>query len=252
MACALALALALPALALADEAGAAQPVVVAEGHDYTSGIDAVRIEVDEVSTTLDRTNEKLDKVVEILSEGEDGTSSDRTVELLSSIDEQLVTISGNTSQDVKSVDALAASRDVSVMAYANAPSTGTYATYAAGMLPGVAWDEHYCFVQDSQSSYLFCWGDLSYDSGSWVGQGSWVRWYYSGTSRGYVMESGEGHLSVSANGYCVLSDLGGYPALDSGEQLRKEVGFYAVVAVALHCLSAVWGFLVRLRGSVSV
>lgn len=257
----LALAFAPAAPALADESDAvvAQPVALATGRDYTSDIDAVRIEVDEVSSTLDQTNQTLDKILETVTTSPDSEklTEDREIELLSSIDSHVLELVGQGQSVVETAEPLASggrSTTLSLMAYANMSPTSAYANYAVGLLPKVGWSDHYVMVQDSVNSYTFIYGDIEYDTDTLVGYGcDWVRWYYQSQTRGYVMENGIGDVTVTPNGYVVISDLGPYPMLsNNNEMLRKEVGFYAIVAAAVFSLASVWGFTTRLRGTVSV
>ena len=141
---------------------------------------------------------------------------------------------------------------ISVSAYSNVPSTGTYAEYAKGILPRADYGDHYCYVQDSSSSYLMAYGDLKLSGGNITGNAHWVRWYYGGTNVGFVTEQGEGNISINPASHVVMSDLGNYPMFESNEQLRKELGFYAVVAVSVFSLVSVLGFVVRLRGAVTM
>lgn len=248
---ALACALALPCGAYADEETAAP-----SGVDYTSQLEGIRIEVQNLSSDVQTLSTELQKQ-EVLESVETESETSRQVELLSTISEQLTTISGNTAEATETAtDSLGGTRAASVTlsAYSNVSPTGAYATYAAGYLPRLGWSDHYCFLQDSNSSYVMVWGDLTKEDATTITGSScnWVRWYYFQQSTGYIMESGTGAVSISTNDHVVLSDLDGWPMLSgsSDELLRREVMWYAVVGIAVFSLLHVWSFSLRTRTSV--
>lgn len=137
---------------------------------------------------------------------------------------------------------------LALTAYGNVSPTSTYAVYAAGLLKEVPYQNgHYVFLQDSNQSYCMVVGEG--DSLSGLSNARWWRWYYAGTSLGYVLERGTGNVSVAEGRYTVLSDFEGYPALQQqgDEQFRREVMLYALVAVVMHVLYCIWTY--ELRGA---
>lgn len=173
---------------------------------------------------------------------------------LKSIDETLQGMAGNMAGDSLVESAPLRASNVNVVAYSNVTPTGTYASYAAGMLPRLSWEDEYVYVQDASNSYIFIWGDLEKADSQTIRGSSceYVRWYYSGQQLGYLQESGTADVSVTTQGHVVLSSLDGWPMIESQEVLRREVAFYALVAACVFSLASVWGFCVRLRGAVSV
>lgn len=145
---------------------------------------------------------------------------------------------------------LRAGAGVTFTAYANASTSSAYASYARQMLPKLSWLDHYCFLQDGQSSYVMVWGDLAEDDVIHGQECNWIRWYNAGVGVGWTYQAGSGTVTIDPGGYVVLSSVGSYPLLDDGTSLmRNEVGFYAVVAALLYSLRLVTSFLVRMRGA---
>lgn len=211
----------------------------------------INVEVDQTPLIV-----KIDEIVEILQEEfrEDETEQEpsedvRTeLDVLESIEGKMDDLKPSEAPEIESQEPVGGTRaPVTFTAYANVSPTGTYATYAAGYLPRVGFDQHYVYVQDTSSSYTFVWGDLSKSGNSISGSDcNWVRWYYVSQGTGYLMQSGTGQVTVDTNSHVVLSDLDGWPMLDgNADSLRKEVGFYAVVALAVYCLHHVWSFVLR-------
>lgn len=202
--------------------------------------------------------DKLNKIGDSLSTIQDElTPKDgkSTNDYLSSIEDKLSTIAGNSSEpeiaEQKSVQSRASS--IAFVAYSNAPSSGTYVNYAAGYLSQMGYSDNYVFLQDTSSSYVFVFGDLSpIDTNTISGNNvKWVRWYYSNNNVGYVVETGQSNVTITTNNHVVLSSLPKWPSIQgsSDEQLRKEVGFYALVLVSCSVLRDVWSFLVRMRSA---
>lgn len=260
---------ALPARALADEGeDVAQPVVVpSTTYDYSQKLDTISQDVRGVGSSVDL--ERTDVVNHLITietllsptpepEPVQEVKEEKSDELktLESIDKGIEALSETLATEVVEVEQqapLKAASRATFAAYANASPTNQYAYYAAGYLPRMGFGEHYAYLQDTSSSYVLVWGNLTESDGGITGSGQWVRWYYASNSVGYVTETGSGSVTVSPSGHVVLSDLDGYPMLVVGDELlRREVGFYAVVACAVFCLSSVLGFCVRLRGAVSV
>lgn len=230
-----------PHIAYAEEVEEKQPQQVVVDN---SGLkeDLQKIDQDLI-VRLDAVNRKLDVMNNV-------ENSDENPELdqLISIDEHLTQIVGeNTSAGLMAQEPLRASGSATFTAYANVSPTGQWATYAESLLPKVAWDEHYVFLQDTSSSYVMVYGDLEVtNNGEISGTGKWVRWYYSGTATGYRVDTGNGNVGIYANSLTILSDLGDYPILgDGSDGLRREVMYYALVAVAVFSLYHVWHFCIR-------
>lgn len=137
---------------------------------------------------------------------------------------------------------------LNLTAYGNVSPTNQYAVYSSGLLKEVPYkDGHYVFLQDSSQSYCMVVGKG--DSLSSMSECRWWRWYNGGVNIGWVLERGTGSVSVSEGRYTVISDFEGYPAFqDNGiEVLRREVAFYALVAVVIHVLYRIWSY--ELRGA---
>lgn len=140
---------------------------------------------------------------------------------------------------------------VSLSAWSNMSPTNTYAVYARGLLKEVRQDESYCLLQDSSGSYTFVVGKA--DSLQSFTDARWWRWYNT-SGVGWRLERGSGSASVSAGVYQVISNLEGYPSLDGEDShmQRREVLFYALVAISVFSLASVWTFCIRMsRGGYS-
>lgn len=146
--------------------------------------------------------------------------------------------------NVLSVKAVGDRAAVSFTAYANMSPSNQYALYAEGLLKEVRQDESYCLVQDTNASYAFVVGKA--DSIQSFTDARWWRWYNT-TGYGWRLERGSGSASVNAGAYQVISNIEGYPSLVTEVQdvTRREVMFYALVAVAAHVLCSVWSFVLR-------
>lgn len=252
----MAAALALPSVAHAEAE------VVDDSTPVTVTVDTGSIEqtLSEIATDIQAMNQRDDErrrqeieeeQRELAGKHEEEAKSPELEELESINGSIGILIEQNNGEQPVESKALAAGR-VSLVAYANASPTSQYAEYARGMLQKLGWHDHYCFLQDGQSSYVYVWGDLSVDgAGDIVGEASYVRWYWESNTVGYIMETGTGTVSVSPNSHTVLSDLGVFPALDSVEPLRREVMFYAVAACSVYCLHTVWSFLLRYRDAAA-
>lgn len=258
---------AVPARALADEE---QPVqTVSGGTDYSTRLDSLSGDIErlrqsvegqrsEVVThliTMETLMTPLTEPVETVEKKEE--KSDETKQL-EKIGEQLENIQKELTPEVveveeqKSVSATKAT--VTFTAYGNANPTNQYAQYSIGLLPRLSYGEHYIYLQDTSSSYVFVYGDLRRtDTNSFSGNAKYVRWYYVNNVNGYVQENGSGNVIVNTANHVIMSDLDDRPMLAVGsELLRREVGFYALTACCIFCLASVLGFCVRLRGAVSV
>lgn len=178
-----------------------------------------------------------------------------TNDYLSSIEDKLSQVAGNTSQE-QLLDAPPLNRTragITFVCYANAPASGTYYNYASGYLQQMEYGDDYVFLQDSTSSYVLVFGQLSQiDSNTISGDNvKFCRWYYSNNNVGYLMETGQNNITISTNNHVVLSSIPKWPAMMSAndEVFRKEVGFYALVLVSCSVLRDVWSFLVRMRSA---
>lgn len=214
-------------------------VVVNNDPAIAQSLDALSHSVSEVSQKLDKL-EDVNKSVKDVDSSLDGIESKVDGLIVQGLDPEPLA--------VNAINLDAASQSWTV--YANASPTGTYATYAKQLIPKMGWDDDYVYFQDSSSSYVLVYGPLDFRSaGTFTGSDcKYVRWYYSGSGSGYLVQSGHGDISVSVGNYVVLSNLGDYPLLDDGVTLlRQEVCFYAVVAVVLYSLHCAWSFLLRNR-----
>ena len=254
---ALALALALvlaPSPALAEGTDTADSPHT-EAIDYSGKLDLLSTEVSELLTEEVKSNQEIRDSLEKLLPDEQEVPSDEPTDTdyLKSIDEKLSdVIASGEEPEIQVQQTMLAASSLSFSSWSNVSPTGAYATYAAGMLPRVGFGQHYVFMQDSSSSYVFIWGDLAYDGQFFTGDADYVRWYYAGQGTGYVMESGSGSVTAAAGSYVVMSDLGGYPLLDAqGDLLRKEVTYYAMVALCVFSLAHVWLFCIRMRTAVT-
>lgn len=208
--------------------------------------------------TIDRIDNKLTNIQRELeseeAEEEEGKESPELVEL-QHINESIgILIEQNAGEPLpEAQEPLRANGRFVSVAYANVSPTGSYATYAAGVLPKLGWNDDYVFWQESSQSYVFAWGDLSYSSQTFTGDNvRWLRWYWAGQSQGYVLEEDSGSLSLSSAGYTVLSNLSDYPTLvNSSEQIRREVMLYAVVTAAVFSLHHVWTYCIRNRNGTN-
>lgn len=261
-----------PAVAMADEDGGvpASPVVV----DNSTRLDTIDQHVRDVSATVD--NERVELVTHLNTietylapkvpvEGDENTD-EKSPELeqlecigkgIDGLDKRLESMSKSMENEVEQIEEQKSLSDskaggLTVTVYGNVSPTGSYAEYAKGLLPRMEYKDHYVFLQDTSSSYVMAYGDLTLGNGSISGTGKWSRWYYSGNQYGYLYEKGNGSISVTLNNHVVMSDLGDYPMFESNEQIRKEVGFYAVVGVSIFSFCTVLGFVLRLRGAVAV
>ena len=256
-----------PTCALADEE---QPVSTVQGGlDYTTRLDTLSGDIERLRSTVDSQRTELVthlQTIELLMtpvpepektvEKKDEKSDE--LKQLEKIGEQLENIQTVLTPEVVEVEEqkpLSATKaTVTFTAYSNVNPTNQYAQYSVGLLPRLGFGEHYIFLQDTSSSYVFLYGDLrKTDTNSFSGNAKFVRWYYVNNVNGYVQEYGNGTVIVNTSGHVIMSDLDDRPMLAVGsELLRREVGFYALTACCIFCLATVLGFCVRLRGAVSV
>lgn len=255
---ALALGLSLPHVSLAEDGdeggGTSVDYNWNQRFDDISGqLNSVSTDVGGLSQTLDGHLTNIEQLLAPEPEVEVEGAKDE-LDYLISIDDKLSEITLRETAEDAEVQAVGGTRATTYTfgAYTNTPPTGTYATYALGFLPRVGFGEHYVYLQDTQSSYVFVWGDMNATSSSQVtGDAKWVRWYNAGTQYGYVQESGTGSVTVNTNNHVIISDLQGWPMLTGAntELVRREVGFYAQVAVVIFVLAGVWSFTLRYRTS---
>lgn len=196
----------------------------------------------DVNTGIGEVSGKLDKLDDV-KDGLDDVS-EKLEGVSSKVDGLIVS---NAEPDPQPVQKLGASPQT-FTAYANVSPSGSYASYARQLIPKMGWSDDYVFLQDTSSSYVLVWGDLDYKSAGTItcSDAKFARWYYSGTSAGYLMQSGSGKVTVNLGNYVVLSTCGEYPLLDDGTTLfRQEVAFYAVCAALLFSLRSITDFLLR-------
>lgn len=221
----------------------------------------VQVDQSQVLQQLDTISIQLDNLTQVVTPvpdkdeiktDDENEDSPELTQLKEINDKVGILTNGQIEPEETELKPVKAAANVTVVAYGNVSPTSQYAHYAAQIVPKMQWNDDYVFVQTANSEYYLFWGDLSQpDSGTITGTAMWVRWYFTGNTTGYVMQDGSGQVSISTNGYTVLSTKGNYPLLDDGtDMLHKEVTFYALVACALFSLRYVWAFLVRMRGSV--
>ena len=227
--------------------------------DYSTRLDTIAFSVQNVRDSVDgersevvghlQTIEKLLDTESDVKSVEDEEKSDETKELekigkrLEGIQETLVT----TGEEIEEQKPLSGSKAAaSFSAYANVSPTNQYALYAEGFMPRMGYKDHYVFLQDTSSSYVLVWGSLDKSGSNITGNANWVRWYYQNNASGFVQESGSGNVTINPSGHVVLTDLDGYPMLGvENELLRKELGYYGLVAVCVYSLFHVLGFTLR-------
>lgn len=249
----LSLLLLCPVTALAEEEG--QVSVVAAPDPIEEKLDGIDQSIDDGFRTLQQTlqdhyqqesnKQELDAIDD---------DSDRQLELLSNIDTNVTKLVAESETGVAESLPLE-SRAVSqqFVCYASSPVSGTYYQYALGMAEKVGFEDNYCFIQDSQSSYVFVFGSIESDgNGTLTGDDcEWHRWYNAGLNQGWVHQSGNGQISVTTQGYTIFSDLEWWPSLPSSEPLRREVMLYALVAVTVFILDSVWSYTLRNRNGTT-
>lgn len=264
VACAFAVcSLALPSRALADEEEAVEtPAAVSSPYvDYSAQLQSLSVGLGNVKTSIDDGRYEIQQhlvAIETLltpveEKEEDTKKEEKSAELkaLEGISKQLEELTKDETVKIDEQEPVGLSKaGVSFDAYGNVSPTGTYASYAIGYLSRVGFGEHYVYLQDTSSSYVMCWGDLTSSGTNVNGSGNWVRWYYT-NNYSYVMQYGSGQISIEAGNKVILSDLEPWPMLGDGtDVLRREVGFYAVVALCVFSLASVLGFTLRLRSYV--
>lgn len=180
--------------------------------------------------------------------------SSRELDLISNIDTNVSRIVEDGDSSVpESEPVLTRDNLHTFVCYGHSPTSNNYYQYALGLMPKVGWNDHYCFIQDTQGSYVFTYGDLVSDgSGTITGSDcTWHRWYNGGMNVGWVHETGSGGVSITTQGYTIYSDLDWYPTIPSDEILRREVMWYAVVGVAVVSLHLVWSYCLRNRNGTT-
>lgn len=255
-----------PTRALADEE---QPVpVVQNGLDYSTRLDTLSADIERLRGTVDSQRTELVthlQTIELLltpqpepvETVEKKAEKSEETKQLEKIGEKLDNIQKEIAPEVVVIEEqkpLSTTKAaVTFTAYANANPSNQYAQYSIGLLPRLGYGEHYIYLQDTSSSYVFVYGDLSKtDTNSFSGNAKYVRWYYVNNMNGYVQESGRSNVIVNTASHVIMSDLDDRPMLAVGSELiRREVGFYALTACCIFCLASVLGFCVRLRGAVS-
>ena len=142
------------------------------GYDYTSQIDSVINRLDQMYTVQVQQNSKLDAIEKDVKPDEkeevkkvEEESGPTEIDYLKSIDETLADIAEQekTVEEEASPEVKAGSRAAAtpLTAFTNVSPTSTYAEYSRGLLPRVSFSKHYVYLQDSQTSYMFIYGDVS-------------------------------------------------------------------------------------------
>lgn len=256
-----------PACALADETEPVQTPTLAP--DYSTRLDTLSGDIErlrqsvegqrsEVVTHLITMETLMTPKPEPVETVEKKDEKSEETKQLEKIGEKLDNIQKEIAPEVVEIEeqkpVSTAKATVTFTAYSNANPTNQYAQYSVGLLPRLSYGEHYIYMQDTSSSYVFVYGDLrKTDTNSFSGNAKYVRWYYVNNVNGYVQESGSGNVIVNTASHAIMSDLDDRPMLAVGSELiRREVGFYALTACCIFCLASVLGFCVRLRGAVSV
>lgn len=247
-----------PARAADGDGGALDAAVAAADAQPTVGNEEIGRKLDSIQQSLTPivtyVNREMAAEDEAVASTVEDVSQDVVEGYLGSIDEKLTQIVGQGAEERQVESEPLRASVMALVAYSNVSPTSTYANYAIGTLPKMGWSDHYVFVQDAQNAYTLVWGDITMaDSTTFtLSDCKYTRFYYQSQQVGYQMEGGTCSGSITTRGYVVLSDLGDWPMLpDSNETLRKEVGFYAVVAAALLSLRAVWSFVVRNRNGTT-
>lgn len=257
---ALLLAVSVPSYAIAEPDDAeedSEVVTYTTAPDYSTRLDTIAFSVQNVRDSVDGERSEvvghLQTIENLLDDDvksvEGDEKSEETKELekigkrLEGIQETLVT----TGEEIEEQKPLSGTKAAaSFTAYANASPSNQYALYAEGFMPRMGYKDHYIFLQDTSSSYVLVWGSLEKNGSSYSGNANWVRWYYQNNVNGYVQESGNGSVNVNPSGHVVLTDFEGYPMLGvENELFRKELGYYALVAVCVYSLFHVLGFTLR-------
>lgn len=136
--------------------------------------------------------------------------------------------------------------------YESVSPNSSYANFASALLPKLGWSDDYVFFRGGENEYFFVYGNLDFQGGRFVGSGcSFTRFYYSGSSRGYLCDSGTSDVSLSVDGYIVLSNLGLYPTLTGSDALSTHMlAFVSSVALGLFAISRLLSFTLRTRMEV--
>lgn len=136
--------------------------------------------------------------------------------------------------------------------YGSVTPSSSYANYAAALLPKLGFSEDYVFFRSGDNEYFFVHGDLSLSGQEISGDAvSYERFYYGGSSRGYLFDSGSGSLALDTGGYVVLSNLGDYPTLQGSDAAVTHVlVFVSSVGICLYVISRLLSFTLRTRVEV--
>lgn len=128
------------------------------------------------------------------------------------------------------------------------PST-SYANFAASLLPKLGFSDDYVFFRSGENEFIFVHGAMSLSGTTFSGDSvDYERFYYGGSSRGYLFDSGTGSLSLDTVGYVVLSNLGDYPTLTGADASMTHVlVFVSTVALCLFVISRLLSFTLRTR-----
>lgn len=166
---------------------------------------------------------------------DDPVYDDGVVELLSSIDSSLSTLS-----DVSLYSDFTAF---------NGAISSTYLDLFRGFLPKLTYKQHYVLYRESQYVYSFVFGDdLSFDGSRFIGS-SLTRVYFNASGSGTFGRSSESSFSLSPGSAVVYSDLGiYYPALstDVGSNLIQLKWLILIALFAFWMIALLKG--IRRRG----
>ena len=256
-----------PLCALAEDDGDndnSEVVTYTVAPDYTTRLDTLNYSVQNVRDSVDSERSEivghLQTIEQLMNKQdiktiEEPTKSDETKEL-EKIGKRLEGIQETLEEkgvEIEEQQPVTGNRaNVTFTAYANASPSNQYALYSEGFMPRMGFKDHYAFLQDTSSSYVLIWGEISKSGSNIVGNAQYVRWYFANQNMGYLQESGNGNITVNPNGHVIMSDIDGYPMLGvDAEILRKEVGYYALVAICVYCLASVLRFCVRLSSHYS-
>lgn len=234
-----------------EEGEQAAPAQVVDNSGVESKLNDIYYQIDELNSYI--VNRDLQDKAEEDSVADEPDTNSPELEKLTEINSNLdLLVEQGLGETIAESKALGAARSYSFVAYANVSPTSSYAEYARGLLPHVGYLDHYVLMQDSQSSYVFAWGDfaLADDGTLYASDAQFVRWYYANNSLGYQQESGSGAISCTKNSHVVISDVGLNPLLVSDEYTRRDVMLYALVAASVYSLNRVWSFLLRMRSGV--
>lgn len=186
---------------------------------------------------------------EDLPQVEATTGTDVSTEVASAADNELTLYdsAGDVVVTSSSPDSVSAAVANSPGVYASA-DTGTYYELASRVVENSI-PVDYLFYRSGQYEYTLVYGDIDVAGTLFTGDScSYLRWYRDGTSYGYLVDKGTTSVNVDSGNYIVFSSAPGFPALDVSTAFETFViGFVALVAVLLYCLSKMFGYVLRTK-----